>query len=58
MAFYIGLGMQLIGLTTVAICFFSGISKGDYGQLELIQLVGGSAIFYLGHGVKAQSSNS
>lgn len=56
MAFYIGLGMQLVGLATVGICFVSGITKGDYGQIELVQLVGGSAIFYLGQGVKSKSS--
>ena len=58
MGFYIGLGMQLIGLATVGICFFSGITKGDYGQLELIQLVGGSAVFYLGQGLKGKGANS
>ncbi|GAB4009660.1 MAG: hypothetical protein Fur0010_00760 [Bdellovibrio sp.] len=46
---YIGLGLQLVGFTMVGICLFSGITKGDYGKLELIELVGGSAIFYLGH---------
>ena len=56
MSYYIGLGMQLVGLATVAICFVAGISKGDYGQVELIQLVGGSALFYLGQGVKSKSA--
>ena len=49
MTHYLGLGLQLIGFTTVGICLFSGLSKGDYGKLELIQLVGGSVVFYLGH---------
>jgi len=40
MFFYIGLGLQLIGFASVGLCLFSGISKGDYGQLELVQLVG------------------
>ncbi len=52
MLFYIGLGMQLIGFASVGLCLFAGLSKGDYGQLELIQLVGGSLIFYLGAFVK------
>lgn len=49
MAFYIGLGMQLIGFSSVGLCLFSGLAKGDYGQWELIQLVGGALLFYLGH---------
>jgi hypothetical protein len=53
--FYIGLGMQIFGLTTVGLCFISGIRNGDYGQLELIQLVFGSFIFYLGHYLKGRS---
>lgn len=48
MLFYIGLGMQLIGFASVGLCLFAGLSKGDYGQLELIQLVGGSLLFYVG----------
>lgn len=56
MAFYIGLGMQLVGLASVGLCLFSGMSKGDYGQFELIQLVGGSTIFYFGQFVKAKSA--
>lgn len=49
MVFYLGFGLQLIGLSSVGICFYSGMVKGDYGQLELIQLVGGSLVFYIGH---------
>lgn len=48
MLFYIGLGMQLVGFASVGLCLFAGMTKGDYGQLELIQLVGGSLLFYLG----------
>jgi hypothetical protein len=55
--FYIGLGMQLFGLTAVGLCFFSGIKNGDYGQLELIQLVGGSFVFYVGNYLKGRSAN-
>ena len=56
MLFYIGLGMQLIGFASVGLCLFAGLSKGDYGQLELVQLVGGSLIFYLGAFVKVKGS--
>lgn len=52
MLFYIGLGMQLIGFASVGLCLFAGLSKGDYGQLELIQLVGGSLLFYIGSFLK------
>ena len=49
MLFYFGLGLQLIGFTMVGLCFFAGLTKGEYGQIELIQLLSGSAIFYLGN---------
>jgi hypothetical protein len=55
--FYVGLGMQLFGLTAVGLCFFSGIKNGDYGQLELIQLVLGSFVFYVGNYLKGRSAN-
>jgi len=55
--FYIGLGMQIFGLTAVGLCFFSGIRNGDYGQLELVQLVGGSLVFYVGNFLKGRSAN-
>ena len=48
MIFYIGLGLQLIGFASVGLCLFAGLAKGDYGQFELVQLVGGSFVFYLG----------
>ena len=48
MLFYLGLGMQLVGFSSVGLCLFAGLAKGDYGRLELIQLVGGSLVFYLG----------
>lgn len=48
MGFYLGLGMQLMGFSAVGLCLFSGINKGDYAQMELIQLIGGSLLFYLG----------
>jgi hypothetical protein len=53
-AFYIGLGLQLIGFTAVGLCLFAGLSKGDYGQLELVELVGGSLLFYLGHFIRGK----
>jgi hypothetical protein len=52
MLFYTGLGLQLIGLSSVGLCLFAGLSKGDYGRLELIQLIGGSLVFYIGTYVK------
>ncbi len=57
MFFYIGLGLQLIGFASVGLCLFAGMSKGDYGQLELIQLVGGSLIFYLGAYIKGRGQS-
>lgn len=56
MLFYIGLGLQLVGFASVGLCLLAGMSKGDYGQLELIQLVGGSLIFYLGAFIKAKGA--
>lgn len=56
MFFYIGLGMQLIGFASVGLCLFAGLAKGDYGQLELIQLVGGSLLFYIGTFLKGKGA--
>lgn len=50
--FYLGLFMQLFGMASVGICLVAGINQGDYGRLELIQFIGGSFIFYLGHFIK------
>jgi hypothetical protein len=55
--FYAGLGMQLFGLAAVGLCFFSGIKNGDYGHLELAQLVIGSFVFYAGNYLKGRSQN-
>lgn len=55
--FYVGLGMQLFGLAAVGLCFFSGIRNGDYGQLELAQLIIGSFVFYVGNYLKGRSAN-
>ncbi len=54
--FYVGLGMQLFGLTAVGLCLFSGIKNGDYGQLELVQLVLGSLVFYVGNYLKGRGA--
>ncbi|TDP54093.1 hypothetical protein C8D79_1377 [Bacteriovorax stolpii] len=56
MLFYIGLGMQLVGFASVGLCLFAGMTKGDYGQLELIQLIGGSLMFYVGTFVKGRGA--
>jgi hypothetical protein len=55
--FYVGLGMQLFGLTAVGLCFVSGITNGDYGRLELLQLCIGSLVFYLGNYLKSKSAS-
>ncbi len=53
--FYIGFGMQLFGLAAVGLCFFSGVKNGDYGRLELAQLILGSFVFYAGNYLKGRS---
>jgi hypothetical protein len=50
--FYLGLFMQLFGMAAVGLCLLSGMRNGDYGKLELIQLVGGSTVFYIGNFLK------
>lgn len=52
MKFWIGLALQLVGFATVGLCLFAGLTKGDYGHLELAQFLGGSAVFYIGSAVK------
>jgi hypothetical protein len=54
--FYVGLGMQLFGLAAVGLCLFTGIQNGDYGRLELAQLVIGSFVFYAGNYLKGRSA--
>ncbi len=56
MSFYLGLGLQLVGFATVGLCLFAGLSSGDYGQLELVQFIGGSAMFYIGSAIKSKRS--
>jgi len=55
--FYVGLGMQLFGLVAVGLCLFSGINNGDYGRLELAQLILGSFVFYIGNYLKGRSAS-
>lgn len=55
--FYIGLGLQLFGLAAVGLCLFSGIQNGDYGRIELAQLLIGSFGFYVGNYLKGRSVN-
>jgi hypothetical protein len=54
--FYLGLGLQLIGMIFVTICLYAGIMKGDYGKFELIQFVGGMILFYGGTLIKGKFS--
>ena len=58
MSFYLGLVMQMIGFAAVGLCLFAGMSKGDYGKLELIQFLGGAFIFYLGHFIRSRGNFS
>jgi hypothetical protein len=55
MSFYFGLGLQLVGFASVGLCLFAGMTKGDYGYLELYQFIGGSAIFYIGSAIKSRA---
>ncbi len=57
LSFYIGLAMQLIGFASVGLCLFAGMSKGDYGHLELVQFIGGSAVFYIGTVIKSRANS-
>lgn len=54
MKFYIGLALQLIGFSSVGLCLYSGLTVGDYGQLELIQFIGGSGLFYIGTALRSR----
>ena len=56
--FYVALGMQLFGMAAVGLCLFAGISKGDYGRIELAQLVLGSLSFYVGTYLKGKHTGS
>lgn len=54
MKFYIGLGLQLVGFASVTLCLYSGLTTGDYGQLELIQFLGGAGVFYIGTAIRSK----
>jgi hypothetical protein len=56
--FYVALGMQLFGMAAVGLCLFSGIQVGDYGRIELAQLIIGSLMFYVGTFLKGKYSGS
>ncbi len=47
-------GLQLVGFFTVGLCLVSGLSQGDYGRLELVQLIAGSVLFYLGTALRGK----
>jgi hypothetical protein len=53
--FYLGFGMQLFGMTAVGLCLISGIQLGDYGKIELAQLILGMFAFYTGTYLKGKS---
>lgn len=53
MKFYLGLAMQLFGFAAVGLCLFSGIKMGNYGRIELAQLIIGSFAFYVGNYLKS-----
>ena len=53
--FYLGVGMQLFGLAAVGLCFINGLQLGDYGRLELTQLIVGSLVFYVGSFLKKRT---
>jgi hypothetical protein len=52
--FYVALAMQLFGMAAVGLCLFAGIRMGDYGRIELAQLVLGSFSFYVGTYLKGK----
>lgn len=54
MKFYLGVALQLVGFTSVGLCLFAGIDKGDYGRVELAQLILGIFFFYVGHYFRGQ----
>ena len=53
--FYGGTGLQLAALITVGICFLSGVTKGDYGKIELVQFLGGMGLFLMGSILKGRT---
>ena len=47
--------MQLFGMAAVGLCLISGIQLGDYGKVELAQLILGMFAFYAGTYFKGKS---
>ena len=58
MVFYLGFGMQLMGLACTGLCLLSGLTLGDYGRMELIQFIVGILFFYMGTALKKRCKNS
>jgi len=56
--FSLAIYLQIAGFLSVTWCLYSGLSKGDYGRLELIAFVGGALFFYVGNGMKKSSQSS
>jgi hypothetical protein len=55
--FYTALGLQLSGMAAVGLCLFAGLKNGDYGKVELAQLILGSFFFYAGSYLKGKAHN-
>ncbi len=53
--FYTALGLQLSGMAAVGLCLFAGLKNGDYGKIELAQLILGSFFFYVGSYLKGKA---
>lgn len=54
--FAVSVFMQIIGFILVSKCLYSGLQKGDYGQQELYEFVGGSFLFYMGNLLKKKNN--
>jgi hypothetical protein len=54
--FYLGLGLQLVGFTSVGLCLFAGMKAGDYGRVELAQFLLGMFLFYTGNYLRNRAS--
>lgn len=50
--------MQICGFAAVGLCVISGIEKGDYGRIELVQFLGGTSLFYLGNFLRSKGASS
>lgn len=52
--YYFIMLVQLSALVVVGLCLFSGLTKGDYGKIELAQFLLGGFVFYAGQILKAK----